>query len=237
MRRFDSHPSRLVVAAPPTSPNSSGVIIVHRHDEFHRIVKRGRGPHDRAASLQVLPAQRTIDAVEDKNHATFGSFDPHFHEALEERRVIKIVSTQGPSVSAQRWTRRPRHGNSRSGIGLSGPRPGRSASRPYLACSILMTRLSSRASWKCGSKDPKVAWFLSSTVSMVLCAGETCKPAARPCGPGPRLTMRWNSPCPWTMITPGELGHVGGAAATTSKNAQSLCRCANPTPRTAPAST
>src|SRR6516225_7396021 len=26
-------------------------------------------------------------------------------------------STQGPSVSAQRWTRRPRHGNSRSGIG------------------------------------------------------------------------------------------------------------------------
>src|SRR5262249_35853219 len=62
-------------------------------------------------------------------------------------------------------------------------------------------------------------------------------PAARPCGPGPRLTMRWKSPCPWTMITPGEFGDVGGAAATTSKNAQSLCRCANPTPRTAPAST
>jgi len=78
MRRFDSHPSRLVVAAPPTSPNSSGVIIVHRHDEFHRIVKRGPGSHGRAAGLQVLPAQRTIDAVEDKNHATFGSFDPHF---------------------------------------------------------------------------------------------------------------------------------------------------------------
>ena len=57
-------------------------------------------------------------------------------------------------------------------------------------------------------------------VSMVLCAGRTCKPTARPYGPGPRLTMRWNSPCPWTMITPGELGDVGGAAATT-KNAQS----------------
>src|SRR6516225_329363 len=133
------------------------------------------------------------------------------------RRCLRLEtgrSTQGPSVSAQRWTRRPRHGNSRSGIGLSWPRPGRSASRPYPACSILMTRLSSRASWKCGSKDPKVAWFLSSTVSMVLCAGKTCKPAARPCGPGRRLTMRWNSPCPWTMITPGELGDVGGAAAT-----------------------
>src|SRR5262249_52471823 len=32
--------------------------------------------------------------------------------------------------------------------------------------------------------------------------------------PGPRLTMRWNSPCLWTMITPGELVDVGGAAAT-----------------------
>ena len=70
--------------------HSPSVIIVHGHGEFHRIVKRGRGPHDRAASLQVLPAQRTIDTVEDKNHAAFGSFDPHFYEALEERRVIKI---------------------------------------------------------------------------------------------------------------------------------------------------
>src|SRR5262249_9496366 len=73
IKRFDSHPSRQVAAAPPTSPNSPGVIIVHGHGEFHRIVKRGPGPHGRAAGLQVLPAQRTIDTVEDKNHATFGS--------------------------------------------------------------------------------------------------------------------------------------------------------------------
>ena len=42
------------------------MIIVHGHGEFHRIVKRGPGSHGRAAGLQVLPAQRTIDAVEDK---------------------------------------------------------------------------------------------------------------------------------------------------------------------------
>jgi hypothetical protein len=37
-------------------PVSPGVIIVHGHDEFHRIVRRGFGPHGRPAGLQVLPA-------------------------------------------------------------------------------------------------------------------------------------------------------------------------------------
>jgi hypothetical protein len=39
--------------------------------------------------------------------------------------------------------------------------------------------------------------------SMVLCAGATCKSAAQPGGPALRLTIQWNSLCPWT-IPPAE---------------------------------
>ena len=97
-RQSDCAFLEVVAAAPPTWPNSPGVIIVHGHGEFHRIVKRGPGPHGRAAGLQVSPAQRTIDTVEDKNHATFGSFDPHFHEAWKKGASLKSNRTDKAST-------------------------------------------------------------------------------------------------------------------------------------------
>src|SRR6516162_11624543 len=63
---------------------------VHWHDEFNRVVERCVRRRDRAARLQVAPLQRTMNAVEDEDHASSGSFDPHLHEALEEGRTVEI---------------------------------------------------------------------------------------------------------------------------------------------------
>src|SRR5207247_6809622 len=45
---------------------------------------------DCATGLQVTPLQRTVDAVEDEDHALLRSLDPHFHEALEEGCAVEI---------------------------------------------------------------------------------------------------------------------------------------------------
>src|SRR5262249_61589331 len=54
-----------------------------------------------ADGLQIAPLQRTMSAVEDENHAPFGSFDPHLHEALEEGRMVEIEQA-GQSLDMER---------------------------------------------------------------------------------------------------------------------------------------
>jgi hypothetical protein len=45
------------------------------HDEFDRVVERSAGRQHYAAGLQVAPLQRTVNTVENENHAPLGSFE------------------------------------------------------------------------------------------------------------------------------------------------------------------
>jgi hypothetical protein len=75
-------------------------------------------------------------------------------------------SIPGLTSFARRWMQRCQYGNNRSGIGSSGSKRGRSASRPCPACLILTTPPFCKASWRCGLNGPQGGWFSFSTASM-----------------------------------------------------------------------
>src|SRR6266403_1983054 len=75
-------------------------LTIHRDYEFNWIIGFHTEWDDCATGLQVTPLQRTVDAVEDEDHALLRSLDPHFHEALEEGCAVEIEDA-GKSLNAE----------------------------------------------------------------------------------------------------------------------------------------
>src|SRR6476620_1296566 len=76
-------------------------LTIHRDNKFNWIIECDPGWNDCATSLQVTPLQRAVDAVEDEDNALLRSFDPHFHEALEEGCAVEIEDA-GKGLNAER---------------------------------------------------------------------------------------------------------------------------------------